>query len=461
MRRFQTPVMTSKHSKAYEMVGRPSLVSAGPAGYVSRDSLVKLVAIMVALFIGVSAMHSLFASNDLVYGLMIDAGSTGSRIHTFTFHRHPSSAKLDVLHEDFHAIKPGLSHYKDNPAEAAQSLKPLLDRAMSKVPTSSRAATPVVLRATAGLRMVGDEIANSILKDVRNLLKTSDFRFDEDGWASILAGNEEGIYSWITVNYLMDRDPDNTVGTLEMGGGSSQVAYVPRDDVIKTADSNCSLDYEHLDYKSQNLGLYTVSHLNFGLQKARALALAKFEEQGKLSDNPCINAGNAVTVPVPFDESDKKLSFTGKGNYAECRTLVDSVLTNPAMGACTCDVCTYHSSAQPRPIPEYVAIAFYLERTVAIGMQSPLTVKDIREKGEEVCKMTVTEIKEKYPAIANGDATDLCFDLAYITLHLERGHGIHESSGTKLLVLDKIKDFELGWCLGAMQQTMAKLETGR
>lgn len=459
MRRFQSGSGTSsmKMSKHYEHVARPGVYSFGPTSpFPSKDKAIKLIAVIVAALIGISALHAVLAPRDLVYGLMIDAGSTGSRIHTYSFTR-ADGGQLDILHEDFHPIKPGLSHYKDDPDSAAQSLKPLLERAMARVPKSARRTTPVVLRATAGLRKIGEEASGAILSKVRQLLRESEFRFDGDEWATILAGNEEGVYSWITVNYLLDRSASDTVGTLEMGGGSAQVAYVPRDSNIRASSGNCSLSSESVEFKGAKLPMYTVSHLNFGLQAGREMALGRFEEAGKLSGNPCINNGEPVEVDVPF-KPGKTLSMSGSGDYSRCRELIDESVMRPAMGtSCQCDVCTYHGAAQPRSISEYVAIAFYLERTVAIGLQTPLTVKDIREKGEEICGMSVREVREKFPAVPNGKATDLCFDLAFITLHLERGHGIHESSETTLMVLDKIKDFELGWCLGAMQQTMAKL----
>lgn len=452
--------MSSKVSKGYEPVLRGSVFSSAPPP--SKGRLIKLFAILVTILIGLSALHALLLPRHTVYGLMIDAGSTGSRIHTYYFRHHPVPGKLDLVHEDFYALKPGLSSHKDDPDEAAKSLVPLLERAMARIPKEARPATPVVLRATAGLRMVGEDAANAILGKVRTLLKESDFRFDSDDWATILAGNEEAVYSWVTVNYLLDRRPDDTVGTLEMGGGSAQIAYVPRDEPLETTSGNCSLRNEDVDFKGRDLPLYTVSHLDFGLQKARAIALDKFEETGKLSDNACINSGATVDMAVPFDDSGKKLTMSGNGDYTKCRQLVDENVILPAMGAaCGCDVCTYRSAAQPRSIPEYVAIAFYLERTVSLGLSTPLTVKNIREKGEEVCAMSVDEVQAKYPQVPNGVATDLCFDLAFMTLHLERGHGIHESSDTKLMVLDKIRGVELGWCLGAMQQTMSTLGFGR
>lgn len=388
---------------------------------------------------------------------MIDAGSTGSRVHTYTFRRGAApTQKLDLLYEDFFPLKPGLSAFKDDPVKAAESLKPLLERAKTKVPTNMRESTPVVLRATAGLRMVGEDAAQGILKEVRVVLKESGFLF-EDSWASILGGNEEAVYSWMTVNYLLGREVGDTVGTLEMGGGSAQVAFVPRDG-SERLEGNCSTGGENVEYGGKAVQLYTVSHMDFGLHKARALALNKFEEMGTLKGNACVNKGGVVEVAVPFDDEGKKLEMEGEGSFEGCRKLVEETVIAPVMGkSCECDVCTYKGAAQPEAIREYVAIAFYLERTISLGLRSPLSVKDIQEKGKEVCGLTVEQVRAKYAQVPNGVATDLCFDLSFITLHLEKGHGITGGSGARLMVVDKIKDIELGWCLGAMQQTMLKL----
>lgn len=457
MRRFQTAGMATKPSKAYEALSRSSIYP-GPGPF-SRDRLIKYTAALIITIMALSGIHTYLTPPTSVYGLMIDAGSTGSRIHTYTFSKD-ASGKLDVQHEDFHAIKPGLSHYKGDPEAAADSLLPLLQRAKDVVPASMRARTPVVLRATAGLRMTGLEAAKEILSQVRATLRGSGFRFDEDSWAGILGGNEEGIYSWITVNYLLDRAADNTVGTLEMGGGSSQIAYVAREEGVKAGAGNCTPSNEEVEYKGRQLKLYTTSHLDFGLQKARALILKQFEEKALLADNPCMNSGKAVMVEMPFDESGRHVSLTGSGDYEKCKKVVDEVLTQPAMGTCACEVCTYHGAAQPHAIAEYIAIAFYRERTIAVGLGDSVTLRDIVAKGVEVCRLGVEEVMGKYPDIPNGVATDLCLDLAYIAVHLEKGHGIREGGGTKLMVLDKIRGFELGWCLGAMQQTMDKLGGG-
>lgn len=437
------------------MNSKGNIVHGTVARNARRTRAIKVAAAAVVSCLLLVLVHSLITMpSNLQYGLMIDAGSTGSRMHTFSFKR--SGGTLKLINEDFLAVKPGLSSYKDDPKGAAKSLDRLVQRSKTIVPKALYKSTPVFLRATAGLRLVGAEAADSILREVRTYLAASGFRFDSPSWARVLGGNDEGIYSWITVNYLLDRGARNTVGTLEMGGGSAQVAFVPR----KAAQgANCTAPMEAVEYRGDKLRLYTTSHLQFGLQKARQLALQHFESNGLLDDNPCINKGGKVQVDMPFDEAKRSVKMTGAGDFAACRSKIRTILINPVTNLCGCNFCTYRGSSQPPPIKEYVAFAFYLERTVALGMRTPLTVTDIRTKGEEICAMSLDKVQRTYPNVPNGKAIDLCFDLAYICAHLEYGHGISESLNAKLNIVDRINNVELGWSLGAMFAEMSSLST--
>jgi ectonucleoside triphosphate diphosphohydrolase 5/6 len=74
------------------------------------------------------------------------------------------SVKLDQ--EFYSHIKPGLSAFADDPKKAADSIKQLLDKAKQVVPPPLWHQTPLVLKATAGLRLLPTEKANLILDEV-------------------------------------------------------------------------------------------------------------------------------------------------------------------------------------------------------------------------------------------------------------------------------------------------------
>jgi len=88
---------------------------------------------------------------------MIDAGSTGSRIHVYRFNNCGETPELED--EVFKMTEKkeggsGLSSFKHDPEGGAKSLDVLMDVAMENVPEKLRVCTPVAVKATAGLRMI-------------------------------------------------------------------------------------------------------------------------------------------------------------------------------------------------------------------------------------------------------------------------------------------------------------------
>ena len=81
------------------------------------------------------------------YALMIDAGSTGSRIHIYKFNNCGPSATYE--YEVFKMTQPGLSSYKSDALAAAQSLDILLDEAVKVVPQELQKCTPVAVTYSA------------------------------------------------------------------------------------------------------------------------------------------------------------------------------------------------------------------------------------------------------------------------------------------------------------------------
>lgn len=123
------------------------------------------------------------------YSLVVDAGSTGSRIHIFKFNPGPDG-ELELEFDKFEQLKPGLSAHADDPAAAAASLKPLLALALETIPKAAQAQTHVLVGATAGLRLLPGDSADRILAAVRALL--SDYPFQVRPWAGVGGAWEGG-----------------------------------------------------------------------------------------------------------------------------------------------------------------------------------------------------------------------------------------------------------------------------
>jgi hypothetical protein len=133
-----------------------------------------------------------FGSKPLVqFALMVDAGSTGSRIHVYKFNKCGASPALED--EVFVQTIPGLSAYADQPEEAAKSLDVLMQAAVENVPIHLRRCSPIAVKATAGLRLLGEEKSQSILDAVQHRLKHHyPFPIYKKDGVSIMDGRDEG-----------------------------------------------------------------------------------------------------------------------------------------------------------------------------------------------------------------------------------------------------------------------------
>lgn len=128
------------------------------------------------------------------YALVIDAGSTGSRIHVYKFNNCGPTPALE--YETFKAVQPGLSYFARDPTAAAASLDPLMEEAVRVVPKSLHHCSAVEVKATAGLRLLPGNEGQAILEEVRVRLE-SDWPFalsKEENAVEIMDGKDEGEF---------------------------------------------------------------------------------------------------------------------------------------------------------------------------------------------------------------------------------------------------------------------------
>ncbi|CAI7778942.1 unnamed protein product [Closterium sp. NIES-53] len=204
------------------------------------------------------------------YSIIIDAGSTGSRVHVYSYTRlaDPSALPLVDPHAPTLKIRPGLSSFAADPAAAGGSLVGLMDFAKTKVPRALWSATPVRLMATAGLRRLPASGARRILQSCAEVLGASGFAFDPEDGATVIAGVWEGVYAWVAANYAkgtLGGDARDSVGVVEMGGASAQVTFVP--------DEPPPDEYRHdISLAGVDYVLYSHSFLHYGQEAAEEAA---------------------------------------------------------------------------------------------------------------------------------------------------------------------------------------------
>jgi hypothetical protein len=246
------------------------------------------------------------------YGIVIDAASSGSRIHVFEYTQGHISAAVDLVGLESSTLrkKPGLSSFANNPPLAGDSLKELLEFATQKVPKKEQSKTRVYLMATSGLRRLDENVREALLDSCKDVLRASKFLF-HDKWVSVISGREKGIYAWVSANYALGTlhsDPLQTTGIIELGQASTQVTFVPE---VPPPPS-----FKHtLELGGKTFVLYSYSFLNYGqvcLSFSRQMLISfvllfsvLLRPHGQLHLAPCTSVkggilGNSLRTPL-FD----------------------------------------------------------------------------------------------------------------------------------------------------------------
>lgn len=179
-------------------------------------------------------------------GLVIDAGSGGSRLHIFNwaprvFDSLPPPISFPTTEELWTArMSPGIATLVGLEAVSAH-LAPLIDFARSSLVgfEDDFDDIPIFFKATGGMRELPPAEREKIMVFVRILLSDKSFCpfYFHDEMARVISGEEEAIFSWAAVNFLFgtllldsqgsgEASPTNgTLGTVDLGGASTQIAF--------------------------------------------------------------------------------------------------------------------------------------------------------------------------------------------------------------------------------------------
>ncbi|XP_034624450.1 ectonucleoside triphosphate diphosphohydrolase 5 isoform X1 [Trachemys scripta elegans] len=374
------------------------------------------------------------ARTNTFYGIMFDAGSTGTRIHIYTFVQKNPEQPPELDGEIFESVKPGLSAYVDQPEKGAETVKGLLKMAKEAVPRSHWKETPVVLKATAGLRLLPEPKAQALLSEVREVFEESPFLVPNNS-VSIMDGSSEGVLAWITVNFLTGQlygQNQQTVGTLDLGGASTQITFLPRSEETleqTPVDFVTSFEMFNSTYK-----LYTHSYLGFGLKAARLATLGALEMKavdGQMFRSSCLPKRLEAEWHfggVRYQYGGNREGETGfEPCYSEVVKVVQGKLHQP-------DEIRRRS---------FYAFSYYYDRAVDTDLidyekGGVLEVRDFERKAKEVC-----DNMDRYTSAS----PFLCMDLSYITALLKEGFGFGDN--TLLQLTKKVNNIETSWALGA------------
>ncbi|XP_007521612.1 ectonucleoside triphosphate diphosphohydrolase 2 [Erinaceus europaeus] len=404
----------------------------------------------------------------LKYGIVLDAGSS----HTSMFiYKWPADKENDTGIVNQHSFCDvhggGISSYADDPPGAGQSLTECLDQALQDVPKESHATTPLYLGATAGMRLLhltSPETSDKVLRAVKS--KLTQYPFDFRG-VHILSGQEEGVFGWVTANYLLEnfikynwaglwfRPRKGTLGAMDLGGASTQITFEtdrPAEDPTTEVQ---------LRLYGQAYHVYTHSFLCYGRDQVLLRLQAAVLQTG--GSHPCWPRGYSTQVqlqdmyrspctaaqqPQTFNGSTR-ISMWGRSDTVQCRNLVSGLFN---FSSCQFSQCSFDGVFQPPVAGNFIAFSafFYTVDFMRTTMGLPVgTLRQLEAAVKTLCNQTWDELQLRAPG-KQAHLPHYCAMAMFVQQLLSQGYGFNERTFSDVTFQRKAGDTTVGWALGYM-----------
>uniref|UniRef100_H3CHH8 Ectonucleoside triphosphate diphosphohydrolase 2 n=1 Tax=Tetraodon nigroviridis TaxID=99883 RepID=H3CHH8_TETNG len=408
-----------------------------------------------------------------MYGIVLDAGSSHTSLFIYKWPADKENGTGVVTqHSECHVKGGGISSYAGQQGAAGRCLEGCLDQALTDIPKEKHHLTPVYLGATAGMRLLqlsSPEQASQILQEVSQKIQSYPFNYRG---ASVLSGQEEGAYGWVTVNYLSENflkygfvgrwlNPSRpTVGALDLGGASTQITFETRDEIEDAADMIRMRLYGY-DYS-----VYTHSFLCYGQGEVlRRLLAHLIKSQGYSASivHPCYPVDHSTTIKMnsvfnspcsekykaPNDTSQSSLTISGGGDYPHCVGNLSEIFS---FDGCRFSQCSFDNVFQPNVTGSFVAFSafFYihsfLEQITGTKVSTP---SQLERAAKTVCQMTYNEMLVLAPEY-KVYLEDYCAVSVFVKILMLRGYSFDETTFQHISFQKKVGDASVGWALGYM-----------
>lgn len=456
--------------------------------YHPKSRLIMTASLILTIFL-LLVINS--ASDDFEYVCIVDAGSTGSRIHVYKY-RPPAAGDqliwVDVASEKYEKFYPGLSSFEQNPGDLAAMatyFEPILNFGREHVPKSKVSSTALFVLASAGMRSVrqrSEQKAALIIDTAfKHLSESSEFVVVAEG-VRIIEGTNEGLWGWTAANYLNGElakllalgphsvySQQSTKGIVEMGGESLQITFIPRASVLES--DAIQQQIETVAIGNVRFSIFTNSWMGIGMEAAQNAYDEHLAAMGQRTESPCYNKGVS------------RKTWRGSGSFEDCYRGLSEMMAErlkpqcPGMSADALGeqlVCTPNGVVMPaidhglgsegeggRHSFYFIENFFYSAKVLGIDhLGGRAFLAALRSKGDKYCAMERKDAVRKFPKADEGEIDKTCFCAAWLLAIVNEGFALGQFNNFRV-----IRDIEsrgnIDWALGFLVAEVPAINTRR
>ena len=341
--------------------------------------------------------------------VVVDVGSTGSRLHVYSYDLDNDKSPIKITERWSKKIKPGFATIEANKS----AINAYLTNLFAGAPAYH---TPVYFFATAGMRLLPKPKQQQYHALVREWFNS------KSNWqlmdSKTITGSEEGVFGWLAVNYQLGTLNENSesIGVVDMGGASVQIAFP-----VKNTSDIDGKDIQELDIYGQHVTLFVHSFLGLGQN----------EVAHQFLDSPSCFISS---YEMPTGE-------LAQGDAYSCKSEVSSLMNA---------VHQVSSVVQPGMATNPVSNWYVLGGLVDLVQSQPFdfnsqefTNQDLLEKAHsQVCQQQWSTLNARYPN--NDYLYGYCLFPAYYYALMVDGYGIQPQQNLKYLEAHQSSDWTIG-----------------
>ncbi|KAK2854839.1 hypothetical protein Q7C36_006708 [Tachysurus vachellii] len=429
--------------------------------------LLASIAVIIAIAT-VQVKKKTYISPGLKYGIVLDAGSSRTTVYLYQWPAEKENNTGVVTQTTKCQVEgPGIS---DMTEDAWNSLRNCMEEIKKVIPLNQHKSTAIFLGATAGMRLLkqkNEEQSNDVLQAMDKYLRSLPFDFHN---ASIISGQEEGLYGWITVNYLMGNFLEKniwnawvhphgaqTVGSLDLGGASTQIAFTAPSDATGTDLIRISLyGYEY--------NVYTHSFLCYGKNEAEKKVLAelvKMSSDWSRINHPCYPLGfsnsmlgkdifgsecTKLSIPSRY-APEKSFTFIGQSDPSKCKSIVKRIFD---LKSCTRkENCSFNGVYQPPVTGDFMAYAGFYYTAGTLNLKGSNSLEKFNSTMWSFCSMDWPTLKKNYN-ITEKHLKSYCYSANYVHTILADGYKFNAGNWETLDFQKEVNKTSIAWSLGYM-----------
>ncbi|KAF7659405.1 hypothetical protein LDENG_00297880 [Lucifuga dentata] len=428
----------------------------------------------IGALIAVTIIQDTWRSTEysIEYGIVIDSGSSRSTVYLYEWpgeKENDTGVVTEVM--NCRVAGAGISEMNVSPEKDAASwkaFKDCMDNITKVIPPAKHKTTPLFLGATAGMRLLhkqDEQRSKEIMGNLTAYLSSLPFDFQN---AVIITGQEEGLYGWITVNYIMGNFLEKnlwntyvrpmgakTVGSMDLGGASTQIAFAVQDDLRGE-------DYLQVQLYGYPYNVYTHSFLCYGKNEAERRVMDKIIQASPNPTyvfNPCYPEGfnitqkassiydtECTTKPKNYDP-DQEIFLVGAPDSEKCGDIVRSIFD---FNNCSSGSCSFNGVEQPLVTGDFMAYAGFFFTARALGVNGTSDLEIFNTSMQQFCHTHWRDLTAAKTWISARYLKGYCYSAHYVFTLLTAGYKFDEESFKHINFEKEVKNTTIGWSLGYM-----------